>query len=166
MSEASESAELSIQLADFALTDPAGKLNIIGGGVAALGYSPESGTTTRFTLVATAKVPARLCPLEIVLEFALLDALGNTVELPGPAGTPQKLRIGQAARVEKPGIPGGPSFPDTIPARYVTILDFSNGLPLALGQAYAWQFRIDGDTENAVTEHFLVPGPPPPPVFG
>ncbi|NTW41771.1 MAG: hypothetical protein HGA44_18140, partial [Cellulomonadaceae bacterium] len=106
MSEIAAAAHVQATLCDFALSDAAGKVNIIGAGVAGLGYEPTSGTTTRFSLVVDISVPGEMCPLDFALEIALLDASGDIADVPGPAG-PQKMRIGHMVRMEKPVPPLG-----------------------------------------------------------
>lgn len=167
MSEVSEQAILHVELADYAANDPTGKLNMIGGGVRSVGYEPQQGITNRFSVVGTVTIPSELCPADLVVEFSLLHASGELVTLPNvTGGAPQNLRVGQAARVEKPSNPMIPSFPPEIPGVYTMVLDFSTGLPLAPGQVYAWQLRVDGDAQRTFTYHFFVPSGPTPPVLG
>lgn len=154
MSEVSQRAKKSLILADFANMDAGGKLNIVGGGVAMLGFEPNQGVTTRITLVAVVEVPGDLLPVECSFEV-MLTRDGELVELPGPAG-PQALRIGQVQTVEKPQLPGPVALRDHVGARHIIVLDFSNGLPLAIGGTYEWVLQIDGDEDNRESYPFVV----------
>jgi hypothetical protein len=153
-------------MADYAAADTAGKLNIIGGGLTAIGYVRDTGTTAAFAVVMSVTVPARhfneACSVELVLE----DAAGAPVSLPGPApGQAQVLRIGQAIQFGEPkAIAGVPRL--QLPLRNQWVVAFSNGLPLPVGQRYVWRAKIDHDSRDAWTEEFFVPGPIPGLVLG
>ena len=165
MSDISEAATLQLHLADFAMTDPLGKVNAVGMFVDVLGFDPAMGTTARFTVIAEALVPARLCPVEATLELVLLNEAAEVVAVPGPAG-PQALRIGLPVVFDKPGaLPNG-RLASMLWSRHPLVIDFGNGLPLASGATYSWRLRIDGDDDHARDVVFVVPGAPAPPVIG
>lgn len=164
MSEVSHRANKSLILADYANLDAGGKLNIIGGGVAMVGFEPSQGVSTRITLVATIDVPGDLLPAEFSVEVMLMRD-GALVNLPGPAG-PQPLRIGEVQTLERPQLPGPVALRDHVGARRIILLDFSNGLPLAPGGAYEWVVQVDGDEDNRVSYPFVVAPPPAYPVIG
>ncbi|HEY9310225.1 MAG TPA: hypothetical protein VIP82_20675 [Microbacterium sp.] len=164
MSEVSQHASLSLILADFAMMDATGKLSVVGGGVAMLGFQPEQGLTTRISLVAIVDVPSAYLPAECAIEV-MLEQHGELVQLPGPAG-PQALRIGQATTIEKPQLPGPVSVRDQLSSRHIVVLDFGTGLPLAPGGVYNWVLQIDGDEANRLRYPFAVAAGAIPPVIG
>lgn len=166
MSDAAEAARVSMMLADFAIVDAAGKLNIIGGGVNLLGYDPAQGLTSRFALVVEIWIPSKFCPVDLPCDIALRTSDGAVVELPGPA-EPQKMRVGQVITVEPPIVQG--SVPrherDGLEGRATYLLDFSSGLPLQPGHAYLWEVQLDGS--DPIHAHpFAVPGGGSNPVVG
>lgn len=166
MSDIAAHAIINVMLADFAIADPQGKVNILGAGVTGIGFDPAQATTTRFTLVAQISLPRDRCPAEFAVEIALLDASGDIADLPGPAG-PQKMRVGQVVNIEKAvPLPGSGVPREALRGQANIILDFGNGLPLTPGGAYRWRLQIDGDETVEVTYPFGVAGPPAGPVIG
>ena len=166
MSDISRAVELSLQLADVAITDAAGKVNVIGMFVDVIGYNREIGSTGRFTVIGEVLVPPELCPAEITTEIVLLHADGRVVQLPGLADQEQAVRIGMPQAVAKPSVVVDGHVIDGLWARCPIILDFNNGLPLTPGTTYIWRLRVDGDDENARNLTFAVPGLPATPVLG
>lgn len=166
MSETAQSASLMALIADFALVDPTGKLNILGANVDILGFDAVQGSTARFTLVCTIALPAQACPADLSVEIALLDAAGDIAELPGPAG-PQKMRIGHVATIEKPVPPPGTGVSrETLRGRANVLMDFPGGLPLTAGASYRWRLQIDADESAQFFAPFAVAGPPTGVVIG
>lgn len=166
MSEASEQVSLQVLLADYAQATTEGKVSIIGAGVATLGFDFRQGGTSRFSLYVATQVPTALCPVELTLEVALYSN-GELVQLPGPAGEAQHIRIGQVLAVE---VPNNPLM--SIPqrnhtgSRHQAVFDFANGLPLTPGGNFEWRVRVDGDEDRQIVYPFAVAGPPPDPVLG
>lgn len=171
MSDVSDTATVRLLIADYASVDVAGKLNVIGGGLTVIGQADRvgpggpTGFTAPFGLVVSVGVGPTLYRSECALEVALEDSKGEVVELPGPAGQPQKMRIAQNVVFEEPNLPAGVPR-SSLRARSLLVLMFNGGLPLAIGQRYVWRVRIDHDTRDDWTEEFSVPGPPPGPVIG
>lgn len=163
MSAIAEAAEVSIIVADFANVDAAGKVNVLGAGVAGIGFDPSQGLTSRFTLVAYVFVPTTLLPAEFALEIYLTLG-GELVMAPGPV-EPQAVRIAQSVNLDPPM-----AFPQParghVGGRHSAVLDFNNGLPLSPGGLYEWNVRIDGDSTRSWTYPFAIAGPTPGPVFG
>jgi hypothetical protein len=153
-------------LADYAANDATGKLNVIGGGVDAIGFNPAAGLTVGFALVVTIKVPPAHYGDECAVEIILEDDSGEVVALPGPTPEGQKMRVGQAVRFEEPVFPGTNIARGVLPARWRSVLGFATGLPLALGQRYTWRVRIDHHSDGHWVYPFVVPGPPAGPVIG
>lgn len=157
---------MTVLVSDFANNDAAGKLNVVGGTVAILGFDPMQGLSSRFTLSVVIRVPSHMLPAEFAIEVTLRSN-GVPFLLPGPA-EPQPLRIAQPITVEKPSAANVPvpAIRDHIGASHTLIFDFNTGLPLKPGGLYEWHIRIDGDEDTAHTYPFAVMGPPPAPVFG
>ncbi len=164
MSEASEHARLTLVVADFAMVDSQGKVNMVGAGVSVLGFDPAKRTTSRFSVLAQADVPAALSPVVASMELALLRD-GEPVLMPGKTG-PQAIRIGQAASFEKPQISGPLGLRNRLSSRQQIILDFNTGLPLVPGTAYEWVFQLDGDQDHGIRCPIAVPAAPTGPVIG
>lgn len=167
MSAVAEQASVTLVVSDFANTDAAGKLNVLGATVAVLGFDPMQALSSRFSLAVVVRVPGRLLPAEFTVEVALRSG-GELVQLPGPAGETQPLRISQVVSLDRLGadrVPS-PAVRDHVGASHTMVLDFNTGLPLVPGGLYEWQVRIDGDDSEVHAYPFAVVGPPPPPVFG
>ena len=169
MSEVSDAAIVYTLLADYAVADPQGKLNVIGGGLTWLGRNPATGLTVPFALVASVEIPPRLYGAESSTEILLEDSAGNLVMLPGP--TPdlpqQPMRVGQVVRFEESRFPQMAAFPARyMNGRFQWVLLFNTGLPLAEGQGYAWRIRIDNETRDDWTQKFVVLGQAQGPVMG
>lgn len=164
MSEIAERVKVEIVLSDFALVDPgSGKGNIVGAGVAVLGFG--NGLSTRFSLWIAILVPSALCPVEFPVEVQLVNADGSLVSFPGPEGQ-QNVRVAQIVQAEKPTAQIPTALRDHIGSRVQLVLDFGNGMPLAPGAAYEWQVRIDGDDARTWSYPFAVFGGLPGPVIG
>lgn len=167
MSDIAKNCVVNLNLADFANTDGAGKVNVIGAGVSVLGVDVSQGLSARFTLWVNVQVPSSYCPAEFPVEVALLDGKGDLIALPGPVdGATQPLRIGQVVHVERPSATLSPGIRDHIGSQVQMVFDFSNGLPLAIGGLYEWRVRVDGDDTIEWRYPFAVAGPPPGPVIG
>lgn len=165
MSEVAQLSIAEIIVADFAMVDSAGKSNIIGAGVALLGFDAQQGVTTRFSVWVSVLVPTELCPVEFPVEVALVDSAGELVQLPGHDG-PQPLRIAQIVTAEKPSAQVSMLQREHIGSRVQLVMDFSSGLPLAPGVNYEWRVRVDGDEARQVVYPFGVWGPGAGPVLG
>lgn len=165
MSEVADDARVRLLLADYAAVDAAGKLNIIGGGITAIGYVKDTGLTAAFAVVVLIMVPSQHLGAECSVELVLEDEAGNPVSLPGPAGEAQTMRIGRVIQFTEPkALPGVPRL--ALGIRHQLVLGFANGLPLPVGQRYAWRVKIDHDSKGDWIEDFFVPGPPPGFVIG
>lgn len=165
MSDLSERATCSLLLADYANLSEGGKLNILGGTVSGVGYDLNTQMTNRFTLVAMIHAPGDLLPVDASVEVALYKG-GELVLLPGDPG-PAPLRLGQPMSFEHAAAQfQGRDTKKHVGNRQILIVDLSNGIPLEPGN-YEWVLRIDGDTDNQLTEPFTVlRGTPAAPVIG
>ena len=161
MSDASDAALLTLLMADFVNTDAAGKTNVVGGGINALAQL-RTGTTPPFWVWARAEVPNRVCPVESVLEIALLDSSGQVYQ---PEGQDRPFRLAQVTTFERAR--AGASFgPPEMTWGSQMVLGFPNGLPLPAGGHFKWSFRVDGDDEHARVLDFAVMRDQQLPVFG
>lgn len=116
---------------------------------------------------SSSKRPAKYVGHEFSLLIELRDeTLGTVVQMNGPSGQPEALRIQQLSKFERPQAPPGFYLPDSMFTRIQVNLAFSNGLPLKQSTLYAWRVEIDGQHRKSWNARFLVPGPPPGPVFG
>lgn len=166
MSEVADDACVSLILADYAAADAINKVNVIGAAWQISGVQPETGLTPPQSLVVFIDLPPKHYNEEFALTVALLDDTGNPVQIPGPTGEPQALRISQLAKAEKPTFaqPGIPQ--NVVPTHVQIVANFPGGLPLAPGRLYSWQVDIDGDAKPAWRVSFFVAGPPPAPILG
>lgn len=163
MSDASDAITATILLADFANISSDGKLNLIGGGIQLLGFNPEQGLTAAFTVYVGLSSPMPLDGAPAV-EILLADASGNVVQLPGPAGEPQALRISQNVEFSLPAVVGLDIPKGALPSTSQFVIGFTNGLPLQVGHSYTW--RVQVDHEVIASKTMYLPAPTPLPVLG
>lgn len=170
MSEVSDNAAVRLILADYAAVDPAGKLNIVGGGLTGVGINVGTpGLTLPFALVVIIAVPPQLYNEQCAVEIVLEDSAGNLAVLPAPAPgmAPQPMRVGQVITFEEPRFPPGVNTPrGFLTSRAQWVVAFNPGLPLLAGQNYVWRVRIDDETQEVWTERFVVFDRPQGPVLG
>lgn len=164
MSEISDLIRGSIMLADYAVTDAVGKVNVIGGGLSVIGFDLNQGITTPFTVYASLTCPIPAPDSSAAVEVALVDASGNPVAVAGPTGEGQVVRIAQNVEFAAPVIPGLQIPRGAIESASQIIVNFGNGIPLGVGQAYAFRLSVDGDVKASAA--FFVPGPIAGPVIG
>jgi hypothetical protein len=160
----SDNARVKVLLADFANQDAVGKVNLIGANWSITGIQPP-GMTPPQTLVVLVDVPSRFHGEDFALSMTLFDDAGDPVDVPGPTGEMQPLRVQQLVRAERPVIPGANVPPDA-PGSVQVILNFGGGIPLSSGRTYYWRVEIDTNTNPQWETSFYVVGPPPAPVVG
>lgn len=159
MSNASDSAQVSILMSDYAVFDPSNqKTTILGAGIAILQGQPISGltydhtapnqvvATPPFSVVASVFIPSEYTGEEYALSLDLRDSAGNVISIPGEHGE-EKMRITQLVQVEAPHIPGVRIPREAHKARYQMVANFANGLPLPSNKTYCWTVEIDGNKE-------------------
>ncbi len=161
MSEVHDRAELSMLLADFAITDQLGKLHVVGGGLQLVNRDPQTGQTAAFALVVTMTFPAEVYQEQYVFEVVLEDDAGNPVQL--PTGV---VRFAQNLTVDEPTLSRAGVPRRALPAQTSIVLFFNTGLPLPAQQSLVWRARLDGESRPGWTLPFFVPGPRPAPVIG
>ena len=165
MSDLGDTASVLVMVCDYASQDTS-KLNIIGGGFQFAGFT-EEGLTAPQTVVVVIDADPRHYNDEFAFELVLENRTGDVVELPGPAGAPQAMRVAQVLRAEEPRPQRGVHVPrGLLPGRRQVVANFPAGLPLRPGELYSWRVRIDGDSKPDWVARFYVPGPPPAPVLG
>ncbi len=168
MSEVFEQASVSLILADFAVADQLGKLQMVGGGLQIIGRNHTTGVSAAFAVVVGLAFPPELFNEQYVFEVVLEDQAGSPVELTDPAAPPgsRMMRFGQTLQIEEPNFRGSGVPRRALPTRTHVVLYFNTGLPLPPGQVLVWRARIDGDSRPEWTVPFFVPAPPPAPVLG
>lgn len=168
MSEVFDRASLSLVLADYAVADQLGKLQMVGGGLQIVGRDHTTGTSAAFALVVSLEFPPEVFNEHYAFEVVLEDSFGAPMELPSlPAGAGSPVvRFGQTLQVEEPNFRGSGVPRRALPARSHVVLYFNTGLPLPSGHVLVWRVRIDGESRDPWTLPFFVPGPPTAPVLG
>lgn len=138
--------EAVLILADAAQVDPGGKAHMIGAGWTVTGpdMPPQA-------VVALIDVPWDATNQPHRIELRLLDADGQPVQVPGPTGEPQPLRLDQTVEVGRPpGVPSGTEI------KVPLAINLGPGLPLTPGQRYRWQLDINGETREHWSAAFYV----------
>lgn len=170
MSEVFEQASVSLILADFAVADQLGKLQMVGGGLQIIGRDHTTGMSAAFALVVSLSFPPTLVNEQYAFEVVLENAAGLPVQLDDVAPTEvspaRVMRFGQTLQIEEPNFRGSGVPRRALPTRSQVVLYFNTGLPLPSGQVLVWRARIDGESRPDWTVPFFVPAPPPAPVLG
>ncbi len=159
-----EVIRVNIFLADYALADQSGKVNVLGAHWLLTGLGAQ-GATPQQALVVLFEVPASHTGEQFALSMTLSNGAGQPVQVAGPTGEQQPLRAQQLVQAQRPQIPGV-ALPSNLPGQGSVVMALLAGLPLAPGQLYTWRVEVDGNTHPQWEASFYVVGPPPPPVFG
>lgn len=136
----------TIVLADFAETDPAGKVHILGAGWSLTGPLPGPQAVVGFIQVPPERGTE---PISFILRLS--DRSGNVVEVPGLVGM-QPMEISGQIQVIQPEEWDGTS--DLNAAFAVNVM-----LPLPQGLSYAWTLEVDG--KDLASASFYVRSNPP-----
>jgi len=168
MSEVFERAAVSLILADYAVVDQLGKLQMIGGGLQIVAKDHAEGMSAAFSLVISLDFPPEVFNEQYSFEVVLEDTVGAPIELTAApvGGASSVMRFGQTLQVEEPNFRGNGVPRHALPARSHVVLYFNTGLPLPAGQVLVWRARIDGDSRDHWTLPFFVPAAPTGPVLG
>ena len=168
VSEVFEQASVSLILADFAVADQLGKLQMVGGGLQLIGRDSATGISAAFALVVSLTFPPELFNEQYAFEVVLEDEAGTPIELAEAAPVPgsRVMRFGQTLQIEEPNFRGSGVPRRALPTRSHVVLYFNTGLPLPAGRVLVWRARIDGESRPQWTVPFFVPAPPPAPVLG
>jgi len=160
-------AQVQIILADYAGTDAAGKLNVIGGGLTLMALSPE-GASPPLSCAVTVSVPAKHAGADFALSVELHDVtLGKIVQVPSPDGSGlQALRVQQVVTLGALSLPPGFVRPTDVQIQHVLVMNFPAGLPLTAGSSYEWRAQIDGQSIGHGWYRFHVLRATPGVVFG
>ena len=160
-----EDSHAQVLIADYIGTDAAGKINALGAGFVITGLQ-ATGLTPPQYVVALIDVASEHAGREFPLLLELRDIEANVpVQVPGPTGGTEALRIQQLVKAERPQVPGI-YLPENLFSRVQVSLGFPNGLPLAPGRLYEWRLEVNGTSQPGWRARFYVAGPPPAPVFG
>jgi hypothetical protein len=136
----------SIVLADFAETDPGGKVHILGAGWSVTGPQPGPQAVVGFI-----QVPPEQAGVAILFTLRLTDQEGEVVEVQGPAGMQRMEASGQVEMREPEGWGGST---DLNAAFAINVM-----LPLSPGQPYTWSLEVDGK-DLASTTFYVRPSSP------
>jgi hypothetical protein len=168
MSVVFEQAAVSLVLADYAVADALGKLQMVGGGLQIIGRDPVKGISSAFALVVSLTFPPETVNEQYAFEVLLEDTAGRPIELTDTApGAPARvMRFGQTLQIEEPNFRGSGVPRRALPTRSHVVLYFNTGLPLPAGRVLIWRARIDGKSRPDWVVSFFVPAPPTGPVLG
>ena len=166
MSSVAETARVALVLADYAVADAVGKLNIIGGGWQVTALDPSSGMTAANSVVVSIDISPEHYNEDFSLELTLYDSASQIVSAPGPMGQATPLRISQVIKAEEPKVPGLIIPKRALWSHSQFIANFPGGLPLTAGETYTWSVRLDADDSRSWGTTFYVAGPRPGPVIG
>lgn len=167
MSALADKARVSIVLADYAAADAINKVNILGAGFALCGVDFQTGAIPPQTLIVFVDTPPEFYGEDYTLSVALRDSSGEPVEISGPDGSPQPMRVAQVVRAEAPVFPPGTNVPkDVVWSHAQVCLQLMNGLPLKPGDYYTWSVQVDATDRPEWSVSFYVAGPPHPVVLG
>ncbi|MGI8538129.1 MAG: hypothetical protein ACR2K2_17000 [Mycobacteriales bacterium] len=160
-----DDAHVVLLQADYVGVDPTGKVNAIGAGFTVTAVQ-QTGTTAPMHLVALIDVPSKYAGKEFAFSLELRDdETGAPVQIPGPSGQMESMRIQQVIKGERLNVPGA-YIPEAMFVRMQVAIGFMNGLPLGPGRFYHWRAEIDGRHDKSWTARFYILGPPPALVFG
>lgn len=163
MSEIAAAARVNLVLADYASLDGTGKVNALGVGWQATGVDPSTGSTAPQAVVLFIDIPAAHVGEIFAVELGLYDDSDELVQVPGPIGDLQPLRIGQPVQLARSMVPGVSKPPW---CHFQLVVHFANGLPLTPGREYTWQASIDGDDSRLWQSSFQVAAAPVGPTIG
>jgi hypothetical protein len=154
MSEASRSAHVRIIVADYAVVDGAGKITMVGAGIAIAGINPLNNMTAPFAVVAIVSFDPKLIDASPAVEMSLETHNGQLVQLPGHP----PLRVGTSQRLTPPTLPDGVDVPrDAVRPKVQILMQFQSGLPLQAGHAYVWRVKVDHEEREEWSETLYVP---------
>lgn len=160
-----QEATVQVFLADYAGVDGSMKLNIIGAGVIVLGQQP-GGLTAPFSVAVRVTLPGSYAGIRFALGLSLWNARTNTeVQVPGPTGRSEALRIQQVLSLESISVPGIGVVPE-MPVNFQQSVNLGGGLPLAAGEQYFWRADLDGQRKPGWRADFYVIAGPVAPVLG
>lgn len=160
-----DSAKVTVLLADYVAADSNGKLTAVGAAFTLTGLGPDGNTPPQHVAVLV-DVPASHLGQDFALGLSLLEEGSDSpVQIPGPSGQMDALRVAQVVQAQAPSVPGMIVSPN-LPSRVQLVLGFPAGLPLQTGKTYRWTVEIDGQTRDEWSAWFHVPTTAPGPVFG
>ncbi|MBM9466885.1 hypothetical protein [Nakamurella leprariae] len=169
MSVVFDRSSVSLILADYAVADSLGKLQMVGGGLQIIGRDPATGMSSAFSLVVSLTFPPETVNEQYAFEVVLEDTDGRPIGLADPnaaEGAAPVMRFGQTLQIEEPNFRGSGVPRRALPTRSHVVMFFNTGLPLPPGRVLVWRAKIDGESRPEWTVSFYVPAPPTAPVLG
>lgn len=164
MSIATESRARVI-LADFANSDAAGKINVLGTAYSML-IQPSPGAWAPFSVATIVDVPAKYAGEVFAFSLELLDlTTGKPFQVAQPGGL-EPMRVSQAITVSQVQVPPGLKVPTDVMSQHALVMNFPQSLPFTPGSSYEWQIQIDGKSRPDWATRFHALGPQPGVVFG
>lgn len=161
-----DDALVAVLVADYIGIDAGNKLNAVGVGFTLHGIE-ATGLSSPFSVAVLVDIPPKYNGHEFSVSLELHDdILGQVVQLTGPSGQLEAMRVQQVGKVEPHSAPPGVWLPQGMFGRVQLNLAFANGLPLKPGTLYSWRAELNGQKRKGWRAQFGIPGPPPPPVFG
>lgn len=141
--------EAILILCDAAVSEPAGKVHMLGAG-----WSQTGTPTAPQAVVAMLKVPWDRANQRIPISLFLRDSDGRQVTLPSPSG--ERVPVGQEGEIEV-GRPAGVLHGSPLDASFVMVLP---PMPLEPGR-YEWRLEV-AQTHVAASFQVLQPSSVPP----
>jgi hypothetical protein len=137
-------AHVTIIVADYANTDPIGKLNVLGAGISM--FAPVAdGVWPPMTVAVVVDVPAKYVDQEYALSVELRDLThGKALQVPTAEGRLGPLRVQQVVTIPPVQVPPQFKRPTEAMVQHVMVMGFPGGLPLTPGVTYEWRSQIDG----------------------
>ena len=158
-----DDAHAVVFVADHIAADA--KLSALGAFFTVTPVGP-GGLTSPCCVAWVIDVPSKHVGQEYGASLELRDTTtGSAVQIVGPSGQAEALRIQQLVRVERPSVPGA-YLPEEMFCRQQMVVAFGQGLGLTAGHFYRWSLQIDGQHRPGWTASFHVLGPSPLPVIG
>jgi hypothetical protein len=161
-----QDARVRILMADYAMNDAVGKLNLIGGNIAFL-QLPDGVSTAPLSVVVSVEVPAKYVDQSYALAVELYDVTANSVvQVPGPDGRLQAMRIQQVATVNPLQLDPSMKRPDDAYIGNHIVMGFPTGMQLPRGHTFDWRVQINTQRRQHWETRFHVLEPVAQPVFG
>lgn len=161
MSAVSQSARVTIMVADYVAAAESNKFTIVGSGITIVGIDPQTSRSAPISVVAIASFDPKFLGERPVVELSFETDDGQIVELPTPSDQAQvqsqPLRIASEPNALLPTVIAGVDVPvDAVRPKVQMMMQFQSGIPLLADRKYLWRVTIDGETRDEWTESLYV----------